>query len=132
MLLGDVAVGRFCRPELRERLAFPLAMLIGAPLLALAFRPPLPAAAAALLLCRFGYAYPLGIQQALLDSLPERLRGQGFGLNTTGQMGGQGLLPAAAGGVAALAGPATAMAAAGAAVMITASALRRPLTDASR
>jgi MFS family permease len=132
MLLGDVAVGRFCRPELRERLAFPLAMLIGAPLLALAFRPPLPAAAAALLLCGFGYAYPLGIQQAFLDSLPARLRGQGFGLNTTGQMGGQGLLPSATGGVAALAGPAVAIAAAGAAVMIIASALRRPLTGASR
>jgi MFS family permease len=132
MLLGDVAVGRFCRPELRERLACPLAMLIGAPLLALAFRPPVPAAAAALLLCGFGYAYPLGIQQAFLDSLPERLRGQGFGLNTTGQMGGQGLLPAATGGVAALAGPAIAMAAAGAAVMIAAAALRGPLTGAPR
>jgi Major Facilitator Superfamily len=128
MLLGDVVVGRFCRPALRERLALPLAMLVGAPLLALALRPPLPAAAAAFLLCGIGYAYPLGIQQAFLDSLPERLRGQGFGLNTTGAMGGQGLLPAAVGGVAAVSGPAVAMAVAGAAAMLAANALRGPLT----
>src|SRR6266487_1122711 len=70
MLLGDLLVGRFCAPVTRTRLAFPLV-----------FRPPLPLACLALLACGAGFAYQLGIQQAFLESLPERRRGQGFGLS---------------------------------------------------
>jgi MFS family permease len=44
MVLGEVFVGRFAAPETRRRLAFPLAAGMGVPLLALAFRPPLPLA----------------------------------------------------------------------------------------
>jgi sugar phosphate permease len=128
MLLGDVIVGRFCRPRARQRLAFPLAAVMGLPLLALAFRPPLPIAAAALFATGVGFAYAVGIQQAFLDSLPTRLRGQAFGLNSTGAMGGQGLLPPAAGVVASAFGAGTAMAIAGAATIIAALALRGPLT----
>ena len=54
MLLGDVVVGRFCRPAVRQRLAFPLATLMGAPLLVLAFRPPLPVTGTVLFACGFG------------------------------------------------------------------------------
>jgi predicted MFS family arabinose efflux permease len=127
MLLGDVAVGRFCRPAARRRLAFPLALLVGVPLLALAFRPPLLLAAGALFAAGVGCAYPLGLQQALLDSIPARLRGQGFGLNSTGMMGGQGLLPSAFGAVAALLGPSSAIAAAGAATVLAVLGLRHRL-----
>ena len=127
-LLGDVIVGRFCRPRARERLAFPLAAVMGVPLLTLAFRPPLPAAAAVLFACGLGFAYALGIQQAFLDSLPARLRGQAFGLNSTGAMGGQGLLPPAAGGVASAFGAGAAMAIAGEATILAALLLRGPLT----
>ena len=128
MLLGDVIVGRFCRPRARRWLAFPLAVVMGVPLLALAFRPPLPVAGAALFVCGFGFAYALGVQQAFLDSLPTRLRGQAFGLNSTGMMTGQGLLPPAAGGLASAFGAGAAMAIAGAATILAALALRRPLT----
>jgi MFS family permease len=131
MLLGDVIVGRFCRPRARQRLAFPLAAMMGVPLLALAFRPPLPAAGAALFACGFGFGYALGVQQAFLDSLPARLRGQAFGLNSTGMMGGQGLFPTAAGGLAAAFGAGVAMATAGAATILAALALRAPLTGAT-
>jgi hypothetical protein len=113
MLLGDVIVGRFCRPAARPRLAFPLALLVGVPLLALGLRPPLLLAAGVLFAAGVGSAYPLGLQQAFLDSVPARIRGQGFGLNTTGLMGGQGLLPSVFGGIAAIIGPAAAIAAAG-------------------
>ena len=126
MLLGDLLVGRFCAPEVRRRLAFPLVAAMGAPLLALLFRPPLALAGVALLLCGSGFAYQLGIQQAFLDSLPERRRGQGFGLNSTGAMGGQGLIPVAAGTLAGALGTAPAMAIAGAATILAALALRRP------
>ena len=128
MLLGDLLVGRFCAPGTRTRLAFPLAAAMGVPLLALVFRPPLPLACLALLACGAGFAYQIGIQQAFLDSLPEGRRGQGFGLATTGTMGGQGLTPALAGALAGAVGAAAAMAVAGAATALTALALRGPLT----
>ena len=131
MLIGDLLVGRFCAPATRTRLAFPLAAAMGVPLLALVFRPPLPLACLALLACGSGFAYQLGIQQAFLDSLPERRRGQGFGLNSTGTMGGQGLTPAVAGALAGGVGAAAAMAAAGAATVLAALALRGPLTGRS-
>jgi len=128
MLLGDVIVGRFCRPRARERLAFPLAAAMGVPLLALAFRPPLPIAGVALFATGSGFAYALGIQRAFLDSLPARLRGQAFGLNSTGAMGGQGLFPMAAGGLAAAFGAGAAMAISGTATILAALLLRGPLT----
>ena len=128
MLLGDVIVGRFCRPAARQRLAFPLAALMGVPLLALAFRPPLPVTGAVLFACGFGFAYTLGVQQAFLDSLPGRLRGQAFGLNSTGTMTGQGLIPPVTGGLAAAFGAGPAMAVAGAVTILAALLLRGPLT----
>ena len=132
MLLGDVIVGRFCRPQTRQRLAFPLAALMGVPLLAFAFGPPLPVAGAVLFACGLGFAYALGIQQAFLDSLPTELRGQAFGLNSTGAMAGQGLFPTATGGLAAAFGAGVAMAVAGAATIFAALALRAPLTGPAR
>ena len=88
--------------------------------------------ALALLIAGLGFAYQLGIQQAFLDSLPEQRRGQAFGLNSTGAMGGQGLIPPAAGALAAVLGAGPAMAIAGAATVLAALALRRPLTGARR
>jgi hypothetical protein len=128
MLLGDVLVARFARPAARGRLAFPLAAGMGVPLLALAFRLPLPLAGVLLLICGSGFAYQLGLQQAFLDSLPERSRAQAFGLNSTGAMGGQGLTPSAAGGLALVVGPGPVMAIAGALTILAALALRGPLT----
>jgi predicted MFS family arabinose efflux permease len=128
MLLGDVVLGRFCRPAARQRLAFPLAALMGVPLLALAFRPPLPVTGAVMFACGFGFAYVLGVQQPFLDSLPDRLRGQAFGLNSTGMMTGQGLIPPVAGGLAAAFGAGPAMAVAGAVTILAALLLRAPLT----
>jgi MFS family permease len=101
---------------------------MGLPLLALVFRPPLPLACLILLACGAGFAYQIGIQQAFLDSLPAGRRGQGFGLASTGMMGGQGLTPALAGALAGALGAAAAMAVAGAATVLAAIALRGPLT----
>lgn len=120
MLAGDLAVGRLCSPALRERLVLPLAALVGAPFLVFAFRPSLAVAGAALFVSGAGYAYPLGLQRAFLEAVPERLRGQGFGLMATGLMGGQGIAPSAVGAAAAVLGTGGAMAASGAAVMASA------------
>jgi predicted MFS family arabinose efflux permease len=127
MLTGDLVVGRCLRPVTRERLAFPLAAVMGLPLLVFAVHPPLPVAATLLGLAGAGFGYELGIQQAFLDSLPTTLRGQGFGLNTTGLMGGQGLSTPVAGVVAAVLGVGPAMAVAGAATIVAALALRAHL-----
>ncbi len=132
MLLGEVVVGRFCPPARRTRLAFPLVAAMGIALLAFFFGPPLPLAALALLIAGLGFAYQLGIQQAFLDAIPEQRRGQAFGLNSTGAMGGQGLVPPAAGALAAVLGAGPAMAIAGVATVLAALALRRPLTAAPR
>jgi MFS family permease len=132
MLLGDLLAARFCPPAARRRLAFPLVVAMGVPLLALPFRPPLLLAAVALLACGSGFAYQLGLQQAFLDVLPEARRGQGFGLNSTGAMGGQGLTPAVTGALAGALGPGPGMAIAGAATIAAALALRGPLTGRDR
>lgn len=118
MLLGNLVVGRLCAPAVRERLVLPLTLLAGAPLLAFALRPPLAAACLAMVVSGAGLAYPLGLQRAFADCLPQRLRGQGFGLASTGLMGGQGLLPSAFGGVASVLGAGGAMAIAGASVLV--------------
>jgi hypothetical protein len=72
-----------------------------------------------------GFAYPLGLQRAFADTVPRHLRGQGFGLASTGLMGGQGLLPSAFGGVATALGAGSAMAMAGAGVLLGALLTRR-------
>jgi Na+/melibiose symporter-like transporter len=117
MLLGNFVVGRLCAPAVRERLVLPLTMLVGAPLLAFAWRPPLVVAALALAVSGTGLAYSLGLQRAFAEAVPRHLRGQGFGLASTGLMGGQGLLPSAFGGVATVLGAGGAMAIAGASVV---------------
>jgi predicted MFS family arabinose efflux permease len=131
MLLGNFAVGRFCAPESRERLVLPLSLLTGAPLLVFALRPSLAVGAVALFVCGTGFAYTLGIQRPFRDAVPERLRGQGFGLASTGLMGGQGLTPTVFGGVSGGVGAGGAMAAAGACVVLGALLVsrRRLLSD---
>jgi MFS family permease len=123
MLVGDLVVGRCMRPSARERVAFPLAASMGLPLLVFGLHPDLPVAAGLLGLAGAGFGYALGIQQAFLDSLPETLRGQAFGLSTTGLMGGQGLGPPVAGALAAVLGVGPAMSVAGAATVLAAFAL---------
>jgi MFS family permease len=138
MLAGDLVVGRCLRPVTRERLAFPLAAAMGLPLLVFAVHPSLAVSAALLAVAGLGFGYQLGIQQAFLDSIPTERRGQAFGLNTTGLMGGQGLGPPVAGALATALGVGPAMAVAGAATIVAVLALRshlrprRPAPPASK
>ncbi|MGI5246008.1 MFS transporter [Dactylosporangium sp. CA-139066] len=118
------AGGRLIGPARRERLVPALIALMGVPCLAFAAPLPWPALAAALVVVGAGFAFGLGVQEAFRDALPERGRGQAFGLLSTGLMTAQGLLPALAGllaeglapgAVIGLLGGATLVAAAGAA-----------------
>lgn len=128
MLVGVFMLGRFCQPRTRERLAFPLAIGLGLPVLVFGLGPSLPVAAGLLLVSGVCCGYTLGIQRAFLDSVPPERRGQAFGLNTTGLMGGQGLSPPLAGALAVAIGTGGAMAACGALVVLSAVALHRPLS----
>jgi MFS family permease len=130
MAIGNVCIGRFAAPPARERLTRPLLLVLGAPLMLFAFRPPLVAALALLLLTGSGSAYELGIQRRFLDVLPEGVRAQAFGLVSTVLMFGQGICPVVFGALGSVFSPAVAIALSGASVTLVPLALARHLRPA--
>jgi MFS family permease len=131
MAIGNLLVGRLAAPAARERLPRPLLLLLGAPLLLFALHPPLLPAAGLLLVASTGMAYELGIQRRFLEAVPEDRRGQAFGLVSTLLMFGQGVGPVLSGALASATSPALAIAASGAAVLLTAAALSAHLRPAA-
>ncbi|GGK51632.1 membrane protein [Planomonospora parontospora subsp. parontospora] len=128
LALGSFAVGRFVSPEGRERLALPLAVAGGVPLLGFAFQPGLAGTALLVLLATAaGGSYALGLQRRFVDVTPEAVRGQAFGLLGTGAMTGQAVGAALAGAAAEWTAPHLAVALAGTATIICSLALRRSL-----
>ncbi|MGN6444739.1 MFS transporter [Amnibacterium sp.] len=123
-LAGELLVGRLARPATRERLVLPLLLLVGLPLLPLAFSPATPVAALLLLVSSTGLAYELGKQRDYRDALPAGRQGVGFGLLSVGMMTAQGVGPLLAGPLGALLSPGAAMAACGALVLVAAALLR--------
>ncbi|MFC1429904.1 MFS transporter [Streptacidiphilus sp. N1-3] len=124
MLVGDLAVGRFVRPALRERLVVPLVLLLGLPLLAFAASPAPVLCALLLVVSGAGFAYGLGLQRGFLEALPEDSRGQAFGLLSSGNMTFQGVCPLLFGLLAEAVPVGVAMSAAGVGVLLTAGYLR--------
>jgi predicted MFS family arabinose efflux permease len=136
MLTGDLVVGRFLRPEARERAVVPLIALLGLPLAVFLLDPPYAGCAAVLCASGTGFAYGLGLQRVFLDSLAEPVRGQGFGLLASGLMTLQGVGPLVVGGIAQFTSAGTAIAAAGTATVLTAlwqaathTAIRHPAVE---
>lgn len=107
MLVGDLVVGRLLVPRTRERLVVPLTAVMGLAVLGFALEPGQGGATVLLLVAGGAFAYQLGLQRSFLDSLPEELHGQAFGLLGSGIMTLQGLAPVVLGGVAGAAGTAT-------------------------
>ncbi|GAA5042303.1 MFS family permease [Thermocatellispora tengchongensis] len=128
MAAGEFAVGRFARPALRERLAFPLAAALGLPLTLFALRPGPVAAAALAALAAACLGYNLGLQRRFVDAVPERVRGQAFGVASAGLMTGQAVGAALVGVLAELTTPHHAIALSGLGAVAAALALRRHLT----
>jgi MFS family permease len=124
-LVGEVLVGRLCRPATRERLVLPLLLLVGAGLLPLALRPPPAIAALLLFVASLGLAYELGRQQEFRDALPAGRQAVGFGLLGVGMMTGQGIGPLLAGPLGSLLSPGLAMAICGLLVLASAALLGR-------
>ncbi|MFF0247573.1 MFS transporter [Streptosporangium sandarakinum] len=126
---GNLAVGRLASPSGRERLALPLAVLAGVPLLGFVLRPGLAEAALLILLATVaGGSYALGLQRRFVAAVPEAVAGQAFGLAGAGVMTGQALAAALAGAVAEATAPHLAIALAGLAVIGCSLALRRHLS----
>jgi predicted MFS family arabinose efflux permease len=124
MGLGDFVVGRFVSPEGRERLVFPLMLLLGAPLLGFAAQPGVAASAVLAAAGCACFAYNLGLQRPFVDAVPPERLGQAYGLQGAGVMTTQALGAAFAGGLAELVPPHHAIAWTGAAGIACALALR--------
>ncbi|MFD0540332.1 MFS transporter [Actinomadura luteofluorescens] len=127
MFAGNLVAGRWVRPDLRDRLALPLAALTGAPLLLFAFGPGLPAACALMAVGTFGLGYELPVQRRLVDAVPEDVRGQAIGLYGSGLMTGQAAGIGAAGALGEVMAPGQVMVLCGAATLIACLFLHRPL-----
>ncbi|MFF3752494.1 MFS transporter [Streptomyces sp. NPDC002018] len=120
MLTGDLAVGRFVRPAVRERLVPTLVVVLGLPLAGFALDPSWVVCAVLLFLTGTGFAYALGLQRSFLDAVPQARRGQAFGLLSAGLMSVQGVGPAVFGTVAEFTDAGMAMALAGLATVCAA------------
>ncbi|MGJ6964320.1 MFS transporter [Streptosporangium sp. G11] len=130
---GSFVVGRFVSPTGRERLAFPLAVVSGLPLLAFAAQPGLAGAALIVLLsAAASTACQLGLQRWFVDAVPEPVRGQAFGLAAAGMMTGQAVGGALVGLAAELTSPHTAIVVTGAATVISSLVLHRSLRAVTR
>ncbi|GLX48840.1 MFS transporter [Streptomyces hygroscopicus subsp. hygroscopicus] len=132
MFAGNLIVGRLVRPAGRERLARPLALALGLPLLGFALYPAPGYAAILLAVSGFGVAYQLALARRFVDAVPETQRGQAFGLLLTGTMTLQGLAAAVGGALGEVAAPALVVTLAGAASAVAALMSWRTLSPTRR
>ena len=107
MLLGDVVVGRFAPPHVRERMVEPLRLLLAAPYLAFAFVPGVPLGCILAFVASAGFAASLPLQERLLAHTSPTQRGHVLGLNSTGLMFMQGVGAVFGGSMAELIGRGT-------------------------
>lgn len=84
MLVGDVGIGRFASPELRDRLLEPMRVILAAPWLLMFLGPPMPVVLVIAFCSAAGYASSLPLQDRLLRVTGEQIRGQTFGLAMNG------------------------------------------------
>ncbi|MFB9626529.1 MFS transporter [Nonomuraea helvata] len=130
MAVGEFAVGRFAAPGLRERLSLPLAVLLGVPWLGFALGPGIAWAAVLAAVATAGLSYQLGLQRRFVESVPEEVRGQAFGLQSSGLMTGQAAGAALVGALGEVLAPGPAIAVAGGAGVLVALALAGALRPA--
>jgi hypothetical protein len=109
MLLGDVVVGRFVPPAVRDRLLTPLRLLLAVPYLSFLWHPPVFLAPVLAFVASAGYSASLVLQERVHQQADPSTRGQAFGLAGNGMMIGQSAGALAGGAIAALFSPSTAM-----------------------
>lgn len=100
MLAGDVVVGRFLPDAVRDRMILPMRVLLAVPFLAFPLDLPAGLLVALVFVSAFGYPAALPLQERLVRHTRQDIRGQVFGLSSTGLMAGQAVGAALAGGLA--------------------------------
>ena len=123
MLTGDVIVGRWVSPERRARQVNAMHALLAAPYLVFLFTPDVWVGAVAVAIASFGYSGTLGLQQRLVDAVPEERRGQALGLDNSGRMTFQAVGASVVGTLAEVTGAPVAMTLAALASLLVTAAL---------
>lgn len=90
-VISELVAGSLLSPEVRDRIALPLAAVSLLPLAAFAFHPPLPLAIVLLVLSGLCAAYALGMDRWFVEEVPEELRGSAMSLLGAGIMTLQGI-----------------------------------------
>jgi len=129
---GMLTAGSRLSPSGRLRFMVPLATWTFVPLLCFVARPALLPAVALLALSGLGWAYSIGLDQALLEATPEHLRGRTLSLATSGLMLSNGLGFAASGAAAEFANPQAVIVASGLAGLLAVTLLARSVTRSVR
>lgn len=104
MLFGDLVVGRWLRSDTRRRINFYQRVLLAAPYLIFFIELPWTFAALLVLIASLGFSASLGLQERLMDHIPQDRIGQVQGLESSGRLAAQGIFALAAGGTAELLG----------------------------
>ncbi|HZR51489.1 MAG TPA: MFS transporter [Streptosporangiaceae bacterium] len=109
MMAGDLVIGRYVPPGLRDRIIEPLRLLLAVPYLFFFLTPP-PAVAIPLgFIAAAGYAASLPLQDRLLRHTDDAIQGQVLGLHMNGMLVWQALGALVAGAIASVLPPAAAM-----------------------
>lgn len=128
---GGLLLARAVSPELRQRLARPLALAGTLPLLVMMLRPDLTTAIALLAVCGLTSAYQVAANAAFAKAAPAHARARAFGVAMAAMCGGQAVAIVLAGAAAQVARPSTVIAGAGvlgavAVLLATRASRRRP------
>jgi predicted MFS family arabinose efflux permease len=104
-VISELVAGSLLGPDVRDRIAVPLAAVSLLPLAAFAFHPPLPLALVLLVLSGLCAAYALGMDKWFVEEVPEELRGSAMSLLGAGIMTLQGIGMTVGGAIAERAPP---------------------------
>ena len=121
--LGAVGFSRLVSPERRLRWMGAVAALAPAVLVLFAFRPPLPAALAILVVSGIFDCYQVAANAAFVRAAPAAQRGQAFGIAQAGMSLGQGAAMVLAGAAAERFAPSLVIAVGGAIGLVVAAAV---------
>jgi predicted MFS family arabinose efflux permease len=102
-------VGRWVSADRRARQVNAMHALLAVPYLIFFLSPNVWVGAVAVAVASFGYSGTLGLQQRLVDAVPEERRGQALGLDNSGRMTFQAVGASVVGTVAEVTGAPTAM-----------------------
>jgi predicted MFS family arabinose efflux permease len=127
MLGGDLVVGRWVSASDRERLINPLHVLLAVPYLLFALTPAVWIGAMAVFAASAGFSAGLGLQQRLIEAVPDDLRGQALGLESSGRMTFQAVGASLVGSLAEATGAPIAMTGAALASLLITALLWAPL-----